>query len=409
MIIHFTQLLFAVSKALDQIEQALLGVSTYHCKRIAYISAAIGEKLELSPQQRMELAACCVLHDSALTEYIHAEYQKGNDLLKNKLGLNLAIHCMKGERNMKYVPMSSDVNNAVLYHHEHFDGTGPFRKKGFETPLYAQIIHLADQVDGVFDCSDVSEQKYADIQRFLAEYADVLFSSELCEQFLACFPDADSFLPLREEALSKALFTRVPSEPMQLSPQQLMGFAKLFASIIDYQSTQASQHSLAIAQKAYDMGKFYILDEETCAKLYFAGAMHDIGKLLTQKDASGLPAGMTEQESNHLHALHTYEILCEIEGMEDVALWAASHHERLDGSGSPFGKSCEEMDRFERIIACLDLYQSMLEGLEQQRALSHQEAIAELSRLVEQKQLDSAVVQDIHTVFAESQRILATV
>lgn len=38
------------------------------------------------------------------------------------------------------------------------------------------------------------------------------------------------------------------------------------------------------------------------------------------------------------HAAYTYSILSEIDDFEEICDWAAFHHERLDGTGYPFGK-----------------------------------------------------------------------
>ena len=36
------------------------------------------------------------------------------------------------------------------------------------------------------------------------------------------------------------------------------------------------------------------------------------------------------------HSFETYQILSSIQGFEDIACWAAYHHEEPDGSGYPF-------------------------------------------------------------------------
>ena len=57
------------------------------------------------------------------------------------------MHCVYGEKNITKIPFKTDISNVILYHHEHADGTGPFRKKWHEIPLFSRIIHLADIVD----------------------------------------------------------------------------------------------------------------------------------------------------------------------------------------------------------------------------------------------------------------------
>ena len=38
------------------------------------------------------------------------------------------------------------------------------------------------------------------------------------------------------------------------------------------------------------------------------------------------------------------------------------HHERLDGTGYPFGKTAVELNTQERMMACIDIYQALTES-----------------------------------------------
>ena len=75
----FTEVLYALSYALDCVERELIGVTTNHSKRVAYICVKMGEKWKLSTNQMLDLAACALLHDNALTEFIQAEYTQQDE------------------------------------------------------------------------------------------------------------------------------------------------------------------------------------------------------------------------------------------------------------------------------------------------------------------------------------------
>ena len=57
------------------------------------------------------------------------------------------------------------------------------------------------------------------------------------------------------------------------------------------------------------------------------------------------------------HAGYTYLMLSQVDGFEDIRDWAALHHEKLNGKGYPFGKTADELNEQERIMACVDIYQ----------------------------------------------------
>ena len=74
-------LLGACSYALDCVEAELTHVATKHGKRVAYMSVCTAQKMGITGDALQDLAACSLLHDNALTQYIYEEFH--NDLTKN--------------------------------------------------------------------------------------------------------------------------------------------------------------------------------------------------------------------------------------------------------------------------------------------------------------------------------------
>ena len=113
------------------------------------------------------------------------------------------------------------------------------------------------------------------------------------------------------------------------------GIAELFARIIDYKSPFTKNHSLGIAQKAKQMAASLGWSEETCTKLYFAGALHDIGKLFIDHAVLEKPGRLENEEYLHIqtHADWTWRLLGKIHGFEEIKRWASYHHEKLNSSG----------------------------------------------------------------------------
>ena len=142
-------LISACSYALDCIEAELVNIKNKHGKRVAYISVRMGQYFDLPEDALQDLAICALLHDNALTQYISEELQEHSaaDLTADLVANTTNLHCIYGEQNLVKIPFKTDVTNAILYHHEHADGTGPFHKKWDEVPLSARIIHLADVVE----------------------------------------------------------------------------------------------------------------------------------------------------------------------------------------------------------------------------------------------------------------------
>ncbi|MEA5083807.1 MAG: HD domain-containing phosphohydrolase [Lachnospiraceae bacterium] len=392
----FTEVLFALSYALDCVENELVGVTTNHSKRVAYICVKMGEKCKMSTNQLLDLAACALLHDNALTEFIKAEYSEhgGKDIK------NLSLHCVIGEKNIEKIKFFGNVKGAILYHHENADGTGPLKKKWKEIPIYARMIHLADQLDANFDLSDVTEKKFIEMKKFLHQNTDAAFDKECAETFINCF-DFEAIRQMENDKIDNTLRVNIPKIKYEYTNNEVIDFAQLFATIVDYKSEFTHNHCIGIAQKAYEMGKFYGYDEDTRTKLYLAGALHDIGKLVVDNDLLEKKGKLTQEEYEdvQVHAYETYRMLRGIEGFEEVTSWASLHHEKLNGTGYPFGKTAQQLGKNERLMACLDIYQALVEKRPYKDGMEHQQAIEILRRMAEQNQLDGEIVEDINTAF----------
>ena len=179
-------------------------------------------------------------------------------------------------------------------------------------------------------------------------------------------------------------------------------FANLFAKIIDYKSEFTSRHSLGVAENAARLSTYLGDDEETVLKMYLAGALHDIGKVAIGNDILEKPGRLTDEEFSKMknHAGYTYLILSQAEGMEDIRDWAALHHEKLDGTGYPFGKTADELNRQERIMACIDIYQALTESRPYKSGMTHEAACAILESMVQKGWIDGGITEQIRKCFA---------
>lgn len=394
---NFNQILFALSSGLDTVEHELVGVTTYHAKRVAYITAIIGKAMGLPDEVLVDLTACAVLHDNALTEFISEEHGQAAITAKN-----LGKHCVMGESNVKNLALCSEVRHAILYHHENADGSGPFLKTAPETPLPAQIIHFADILDVECDLGDFDSNKLAQIHSFINNSCGTLFAKDICTTFKHSFTQQDLY-ELQNLGVDFLLKHRIPQREVQSNTTLMRDLAKLFAKIIDYKSHFTCKHSIGIAEKALQMAQFYHYDEETQDKLYLAGALHDIGKLVINNEVLEKTGKLSAKEYEYIqgHALASHTILSQISGFEDICAWASHHHEKLDGTGYPFGLRAENLSAQERLMAVLDIYQALVEPRPYKDGFPHQVAIAMLEELVRKGQLDGNIVQHINLVFLE--------
>ena len=87
------------------------------------------------------------------------------------------------------------------------------------------------------------------------------------------------------------------------------------------------------------------------------------------------------------------QILRKINGFEEIAMWAAYHHEEPDGLGYPFHVPEASMSMEARILRVADIFQAMAQNRPYRVGLSAGEIQAFLLDLVGKGKLDAQVVQ----------------
>lgn len=395
--IALTKFISSLSVALDYVEGELLKTTPHHGKRVAVITNRIADYMGFDKNTLYSLTQAAVMHDCALSEYLKDEFSEKGPVMEE---LNMKSHCVVGERMLLKLPFYKRIRSTVLYHHERADGKGAIGRPVEEVPITAQLIHISDMVDVNFSLYTMDKEKYSHIIEWIQKQAGIVFSKECAEAFLNSI-SYDFLSSITGSRCISMLDELLPDVSTEVSTKALKEMASVFADIIDYKSNFTWRHSLGIAEKAERMGHFYGYSEELCDKLFIAGALHDIGKLMVNNDILEKPGKLNSEEFKEIqnHAMGTYQLLHNISGLEDITRWASFHHERLDGSGYPFGLKSDDLGKNERLMACLDVYQALVEERPYKAGLSHQEAIAILRNMRDKGLLDGSIIEDINQCF----------
>jgi HD-GYP domain-containing protein (c-di-GMP phosphodiesterase class II) len=388
-------LIGAIAAALDIVEGELLGASTHHGKRIAVLCSAMGRTLGLNDEELSALATCALFHDSALTEYILSE-REGKERESN-----LERHCALGQRNVDALLFETDISGFVLYHHERADGLGPFGKKTGEFPFGAELIAIADSIDVAHHLQRVKPEQLPDLRRHIAGNAGTLYTPFAAEALLAELDEA-TLISLGDDRIMDTVNKLVPPWTADLDDQVVLNLGELVSHIIDYKSPFTRRHSTGIAEKAWIMGKRYDYDHTRLAELFLAASIHDIGKLATPTEILEKPDKLDNNEFHIIqeHVQHTYKLLENIKGFEQIRDWASNHHEKLDGSGYPLRKKAAELDFNSRLIACIDIYQAVSEERPYHPARDHGATMQILFDMARKGQIDADIVKDMDKALA---------
>jgi HD-GYP domain-containing protein (c-di-GMP phosphodiesterase class II) len=385
-------LIKTIAAALDIVEGELVGASTNHGKRIAVLCAKMGEALGLSVEEISSLTACALLHDNALTEYIMSER---TGVLRNSI---IKKHCEYGQRNVDALHFKTNVKDFILYHHERADGSGPFGIREGEGPLEAELISLADSLDVAHHLQRMEAEDVSHIRRIITENTGKHYSTAASKSMLEIL-DWPLLLSLKDNVIKETAETAIPPWIADVEEEASFGLAGFIAKIIDYKSVFTRRHSTQIADKAWFMGGYYKYDPVQQRELYLAAALHDIGKLATPLGILEKTDTLNNAEFSVIkdHVRLTWELLKDIEGFSTICTWASSHHEKLDGSGYPFGKKADEMDFNSRLIACIDIYQAVSEERPYHPGRNHHDTMKILHEMANNGKIDSTIVADMDT------------
>jgi HD-GYP domain-containing protein (c-di-GMP phosphodiesterase class II) len=389
------QLSMVISRALDIIEKEKFGASEKHSMRVAVLCAAIGRRMGLDEDSLSALTTCALFHDNALTEYMLSEREGEHQ------AVNLRLHCEYGQRNVEWLPFKKDISGFILYHHEQADGSGLFGKKEGEYTFQAALIAVADMTDVCHHLQRVPARELPELrQKIVNQFAG---RSSQAVQALLDILDEDMLASLRDEAIPASVQEAVPLWTIDIRDPSIICIAGMIARVIDYKSAFTKKHTVQIANKSWLMASHYGYDETQKAQVYLAAALHDIGKIATPLEILEKPGVLNTEEFEIIkqHVLHTYEWLCGIEGFDDICRWASNHHEKLTGSGYPFGKKAEDLDFNSRLLACIDIYQAVCEARPYHPARSHAETMPILHKIADKGEIDGAIVKDLDTVLAE--------
>lgn len=121
-------------------------------------------------------------------------------------------------------------------------------------------------------------------------------------------------------------------------------------------------HSVSTMVYALMIARKLNYSEQKMTVLGMGTLLHDIGKMLIEREIMFKEGQLTQQEYEYvkMHSLYGYQTLRRIASLpEQVRQIAYMHHERLDGSGYPQGLHGEELNQYIRIVSIADVYDAL--------------------------------------------------
>ncbi|WP_404450753.1 HD-GYP domain-containing protein [Virgibacillus necropolis] len=143
-------------------------------------------------------------------------------------------------------------------------------------------------------------------------------------------------------------------------------------------------HSVSVSIIAAYLGKKMGFSSGDWIQIGFAGFLSDCGMAKVSPSILNKKTSLSVEEINELknHPSYSYRMVEHIPTITQIVKLAIlQHHERIDGSGYPFGLQKEKIHTYSRIIAVSDIYHAMTCDRLYQPKQSPFQVVEELSRV----------------------------
>ncbi len=156
--------------------------------------------------------------------------------------------------------------------------------------------------------------------------------------------------------------------------------ATALVSAIDARDAYTRGHSIRVAEYSKEIARLAGMDEKRCDEVYFAGLLHDVGKICISDSILQKTSELTADEKEKIkqHSKIGGEILSSITEFPFIGIGAKFHHERYDGKGYPDGIAGEVIPEEARIVAVADTYDSMTSNRRYREAMPQSTAREEI-------------------------------
>jgi putative nucleotidyltransferase with HDIG domain len=386
--IDLRQMVLAIEDAVS-----LVGMNdTNHGKRVGYIACQLADELDFEEWQKQYVFDLGLLHDCGVsTHQMHASLVNYFDWSDSY------IHCEIGFNLLKDFEPLAHFAVPILYHHTKWEDLQALDIDKNDA-MMANLIFLADRIDVLAASHYGNDILVAreNVANTIVNYGEKFFNPLFLQAFEKLKGSEAFWIALENRHITRYTWDMGQmSSNIPLTIAQLKQLSLIMAYVVDQKSPFTAQHSARVANLAKYLSKEFNLSEEQCDKIEIAGLLHDLGKLRTPDYILEKQGGLTALERSIMnqHSFETYEIIRHIKGLEEIACWAAFHHEGLNGGGYPFHRNAKDLSLEARIIAVSDIFQALVQDRPYRVGMELEQVMSILNSLVAEGRIDGQVVE----------------
>lgn len=373
--ITLKHIVMVIQRTLDSMDDRLAG----HGEKIAYIMYKLLKcHGGYSDEEILRMATLAVFHDIGVYKVEERE---------NIIDIELDIpmnHSVYGYLFIKYFSPLSDLADIVLGHHlypKDFSDSAEIK-----IPKEALLLNLADTIAVSqlhFNKID-SEWLLNRSSDYILEEHKVLFKKACDEYDLLEKIKDDTYLNELHEIFEKRVLSR----------SEIISYIRMLNYTIDFRSEATMLHTITVEEISFQISKMMGLDDDQSTTIKIASMLHDIGKLSIPIHILEKQGRLTKEEFEVIksHAIVGYNILSNM-GIDDIRDIATLHHEKLNGTGYPFGLKDDQISKEARIVAVADVLSALIGKRSYKDEFSKDKVISIVSDMVARYEIDQDICQ----------------
>lgn len=183
-------------------------------------------------------------------------------------------------------------------------------------------------------------------------------------------------------ALFREADNRMYREKIQREGSARNAILQALTSSMEARDLNTEYHCDRIQELSVSFARLLNLSQEVINDLHLLALFHDLGKVDIPDSILFKTGALTEEERQQMrqHCEIGHRIASSVPNLEPIADFILKHHERWDGEGYPLGLSGQDIPLPCRILAIVDAYDAMISEGPYRRAMTRENAIAELER-----------------------------
>ena len=133
-----------------------------------------------------------------------------------------------------------------------------------------------------------------------------------------------------------------------------------WARALELKDKETEGHSHRVTDLTIEVAEKFDFDDNAIRYVYYGALLHDIGKMGIPDEILNKPGELTSEErAINQHPIYAFEMLKDIEYLQQAISIPYSHHENWDGTGYPQGLQGEEIPLPARIFSVVDNWDAL--------------------------------------------------